>query len=85
MRTLIVFDRIADAIQLKDKVEKIIGGEVDVQSNTAEALHTCSVQRYDLLFVENYLPNLTGYEFSSMVRSISHNLSLPIFVLDPAA
>lgn len=85
MRTLIVFDRITDAIKLKDKVEKIIGGEVDVQSDTAEALHTCSTQRYDLMLVENYLPNLTGYEFSSMVRSMSHNLSLPIFVLNGVA
>ncbi len=62
------------------KFLQIIGCDIDVAVNGYAAIKKCS-ERFDLIFMDLGLPDISGYEASATIRKFAIHKNTPIVVL----
>ena len=79
-RILIVEDDVAMARQIQNHLEKA-GHEVHVEHSGKPALVFAAEKRTDLVVLDLRLPDMSGYDVCTELRSIYHPWILPVVML----
>lgn len=56
------------------------GYDVDLQRTGSSALQAAQTNKYDLMILDQQMPNLTGLEVIAEVRRESNNFDTPVFL-----
>ena len=81
IRVLVAEDNQFNRLYMRDLLDGY-GLDVDCVNNGKEAINACMQQRYDIVFMDLHMPDLSGLEAVSIIRDMSaQNERLPIIAI----
>jgi DNA-binding response OmpR family regulator len=72
-----------DTCAMMEMTLRHAGFRVSVTGRSSEILHLCSVQQFDALVLDNWMPETSGLEICKQIRALDN--STPILVCSGAA
>ena len=79
-RILVADDVKVNRMILKKMIETH-GGQVDLVSDGLDAVEKCKAQLYDIILIDNFMPNMGGIEATQIIRKVTLNAKTPILFI----